>query len=844
MGTYKFKLSERFLITSIFVAVIVWVHICTNKRYDLPQILSAPMPPPQEEPYITQPGDTTLLDEGMYRIKRGKNQYQLVIGDQRVYRKNNQLKWGKWESKPESSGIYEHVIKEKLTTRASEQAPSYKISNGDDYVSFTFEGGVVPADSFKFRTTKDGWVWKNNAGKYDVEIQTLPGRIKETITTRQETHFNWLIDANKMLNPQADGSITTGGMKIEKPTATDKNGNVVATTAKLEWNSGWWYRLAIDSMAAFPVVIDPTVIDTSTGANVGEMRSSNAVFLTARNATTASNVYTSGQVYSGMQTGYLILRYWVKFPITLPAGTQVDSALYRFYLATGGSTLNQHHNVLLVSAQHTEIVASQFTKFVGWASSGAYTGIKNLGTPTNTSSLNTSNAWNSIKLRSYALDTIEAHNNDTLRIMQTSDLDSSATAPGNHTSLGMTSTTNITNLWIYYTVSYALSCSLSVGSRFDTLRIDTYGADTTNIDSLRMFRMSGTDSIQIGTTKTTFNNNKVGGLSANTQYRIFTKGYYDSPVDSVRSNLDTIYTRPDTASVSFIVISPTAFGITPSVGANNPAGTKISIKDSTASKAAGHPVYLTLDGDTSATERFYATTSWGTVTDDDYIRGNWGIYSVRAQNDDSTYKSAWVTDSIQLPLAFDTLQFTGIDTNLIRVVFDCDTFAKGKRLRPFVYSGADTTWGDSINFNASANYDTITLTGNTPNAKRYAKVRVVDSSNVVYFSTIDSSRTYPVKPSSVSLSWVNDTTFVLTVTKHGTMPANTGYFVWDCTRVVADCTKKYMHPDSTGYITNVRYGSAAALSDTYKVRRGQWTPGVTSIKIRVHARNRDSLGEF
>ena len=784
-------------------------------------------------------GDTTLVDVGTYDVNLGNGKHVMVIGDARIYRKNGVLKLGKWESKAEQSGIYEHVIKERQTTRASEDAPTYKVTadNGEDYVSFTFEGGVVAADSFKFRSTKDGWIWKNNDGKYDVEVVVSNDKVKETITTKKETKFKWLVDANKMPYPQPDGSINIGALKIEKATAVDKNGDSVATTVQFTWDNGWWYKLNVDTAGAmFPITVDPTISDSSVGVNAGTIEKSDAVFLTARNSATGDAIETNPG-YGGTQTT-AVFRFFSKFYYNLPAGIIVDSAYYRF--RKQGGTIDTASSFLIGPAQHTELATSQYIKFIGRAASGAYTGFKTLGRILSSSIGGT--AFYSIKLNiNSATDTIKTHDADTLRLVMINTIDSLGSVTPTAWSLLAISTDspNQPRLYIWYS-NYSLSCSLSVGSRYDTLIVSTFGSDTANIDSLRMFKREGTDSIKIGTTKTTFFGNKIGGLLPNTKYIIFTRNYYTSPADSVRSNLDTIYTRPDTGTFLFTGLTSTSISIDPKAGPLNPALTKISVHDSSASDEYNKRLYLTLTGDTSATERFYTSPTWGTVTVTGFTRGQWGIFGVRAQNDDSTYKSGWEYDSLQIPVGFDSVAFTGIDTNKIRVMFDSDTFATGKRLRPFVYVGTDTTWGDSINFISTVHRDTITV--DSLNRKYYAKVRLTDSSNVWYYSTVDSARTYAVKVSSVTLSWVRDTVFVLTITKHGKMPLNSGYFVIDSARVTADCTKVYMHPDSLGYILSRKIGSVAALSDTYKVRRGQWTPGVTPIKIRVHAINLDSLG--
>jgi hypothetical protein len=240
-------------------------------------------------------------------------------------------------------------------------------------------------------------------------------------------------------------------------------------------------------------------------------------------------------------------------------------------------------------------------------------------------------------------------------------------------------------------------------------------------------------------------------------------------------------------------------------------------------------------------ERFYPASSWEVVYPavDGFVRGQYGVFGVRTQNDDSTYKSGWEYDSLQIPVAFDTAAFTAIDTNKIRVAFDSDTMATGLRLRPFIYSGTDTSWADSINFNASANYDTIT--GLSLNKKYDGKVQLKHSARTKYYSALDSARTWSWQVISVSITFTTDTSFTATVTKHATMPANSGYYAADSTRIAADCTAVYLDPDSSRYFSTISYRSAAHLSGTYTLLNEQLIPGAI-LKFRVFSTNVDSLG--
>jgi hypothetical protein len=274
-------------------------------------------------------------------------------------------------------------------------------------------------------------------------------------------------------------------------------------------------------------------------------------------------------------------------------------------------------------------------------------------------------------------------------------------------------------------------------------------------------------------------------------------------------------------------------------GANNPANTKISIMDSTRARIKEYPLWLTLAGDTSEIERFYTSTQWGTVSATGYSRGQWGIFAVRTQNEDSTYKSAYTIDSLQTDVGFQSLAFTAYDTNHIALSFQADTLATGKWIKSLIYKGTDTTWGDSIAYISTAYKDTFSSL--TLNTKYYGRGIICDSSDNMYYSDLDSTRTYAVQPATVTWAWATDTSGVFTATKHGTMPVNSGYFLWDSVMVAAGSTKVYLHPDSLGYFSTKTYRSLASYNGTIKFPKNQLRAGI-SIKFSLHAGNVDSTG--
>uniref|UniRef100_A0A6M3XC38 Uncharacterized protein n=4 Tax=viral metagenome TaxID=1070528 RepID=A0A6M3XC38_9ZZZZ len=803
--------------------------------------------------------DTVLVDDKQYTVKLSKNKYMHVSGDRRVYKKNGTFRRGTWKSIAEKSGIYEHKIQEKLTTRSSENAPTYKISNANgDYISFIFEGGTVPADSFKFRVNKDGWIWKNNDGKYTVEIQISEGKSKETIISRQETSFKWLLDANNQFKPRANGGIATGPFVISPPVTVDKFGDTLNTTADLDWNNGWWYTLSVDEInPQFPITIDPTVIDTTiTYTQDGYWQPVILGNFSGRDsARVTSGTISNANIFVGLSFSigtYGIYRGYLSFNYNIPVNAIWDSAVTILDGNTDYSDTD--FDIIFVSsfAQGVKKGAadsSRWSYFHGWGASGAYTGIMPLNKGWN-SSLYSAGYDNRIAFNSYGLDTLKAHNGltDSIQIHMISDEDSASSTPINAETIVFDASAggNDPLLIIYYHLPVILSCSLSVGSTPESIRVHVYGSDTSMVDSTRIFKITGSDTLPMTGFSTNYQLNWIDSCHANTRYILFPRVYYNgAEKDSVRGILDTIYTRPDTVTMLLTQASATGIYINPAVGDSNTANTKISIMDSAMARSVSHRVWFNINGDTSATERFFTDATWGTFLNSGKTRGQWGIYALRGQNDDSTYKSALTVDSLQIAILYDSTRFTALDTNRVEVMFDADSFAYGHYIKWFAYDydvTADTTWGDSILATTSQHKDTITLPDSL-NKKYYGKVVLTDSGGTRHYSDpADSFRTWSWQPTATG-NWTSDTSFYLTITGYaGNQTANTGHYVIDSARVAAGSTAVYLDPDSIGYIPARSIRSTTALSDTFKVYRNSYTAGVTPVDIKVHSVNLDTLG--
>ncbi|MBU2346614.1 MAG: hypothetical protein KKH70_20780, partial [Gammaproteobacteria bacterium] len=641
-----------------------------------------------------------MVDVGTYDVDLGGGKHVMVVGDADIYRDDTGvLKRGKWTPEPDTLGtestVYLWSVKEDLTIRASKYPAGYRIEYKEKYVEFLFAGNTFkPVNIANLVPIHRGFRWTIGDGS-TYELTISRGKVKEVIrSVTKRNKLNFIINSNVAnIGKQFDR------FQILDLTANDSLGKVLTVTDNIyKSNDSIFFQAVIDTAGAlFPITVDPSIVDstltttTMTGHIYKKNDASYAATRDAVNGEYADNTdFKIGQ--DGDEAKYYLWRAMVSFKnYSIPAGMIWDSAKIKLKGVTNASTTD--FDILVISSYATKFDTTAYSKFNGWAASGAYSGVKSLIQTWNTVSYSADyNNW--LKFNSRGIDTLKAHNtaSDSVKLALISSRDSSNIEASENEYVGFTSAqagdATKPQLWIWYS-PLTYSCSLSVGSRYDTLNVHTFATDTTDVDSIRTFRISGADSIWMPPTKTTLNS-LIGGFSANTKYFIFNRIYSGASADSSRSNLDTIYTRPDTGTFLFVTYTSTSITIQPKVGPQNPATTKLSVHDSSASLEYGHRLYVTLASDTSATERFYTTTQWSSFEISGFLRGQTGTFGVRAQNEDSTYKSAWEYGSFLIPAGFDSAQFTGIDTNKIKVVFDCDTFATGWTLKPFIYSGTDT----------------------------------------------------------------------------------------------------------------------------------------------------------
>ncbi len=164
---------------------------------------------------------------------------------------------------------------------------------------------------------------------------------------------------------------------------------------------------------------------TSTAIGHGAITNLNAVYLTARNATTGIGVestFDTGQQGPGT---FFVWRSFFAFPIGALTGTVAACSLY-VDGHTDGSTTDFNIYLLNASGYKSEKTTADFDQFDGWQASGAYNGTI-LNNTWNSSSYSAN--WNIITFNQAGIDLLTTAANDTLWIVALSEEDYNASEP-------------------------------------------------------------------------------------------------------------------------------------------------------------------------------------------------------------------------------------------------------------------------------------------------------------------------------------------------------------------------------------------------------------------------------
>ena len=732
--------------------------------------------------------------------------------------------------KPETdiSGVYEHSIKERFITRVSSQAPNYKISNKGKYISFLYNGGTLPAQLCS--TRNHGWRWKYN--RYGIDIEVSEGKVKETIKLNRgaPVSYYWVIDSNEPKNLTGYGDFVIPHIK-----AWDGNGDSIIVNEMYFWDKGWVFKITIDTAGkVFPIIIDPTVIIKPSETFMKD------AYYNWSHSTDVKGIQNDNELI--LNNNYVDARaIFLQFPIldSIPKNSTIISVICSLYVwARTGSPPTTGYFMCKIDSQwdestarwkldtvKTDVAMAMDTSISHWFVFSSDSPATTNGIAAD-SLLNWTQRWVNL-----------ADSNFGYCIRYTNENAASANMVRMHSSANGTASLNPSLTVNYVTVR----CSTNQSARTDTsLQISVLGADTSSFDSVFVYNMRDSSKIDCTHILNKFTNQKFADtLTPNTQYILRVKV----------SPYTTYYSVNSDTAVTLAKIPPTV--IVDSVGiqlriklfrGKNPSNTKLALYDSTVRR------YISAAGDTTPNAFAQDSISWGASINVSYIKqGQWYKYTTKAINSANETTAFGGLDSSKTTVKFDSVRAYAIDTVTIQTKANLDTFTYGKYYVIFAYDQykiTDTLWSDTLWHTSSAFYnlhtDTIILRDSL-NHKWYIKGKIVDSANTVNYSLLDSVRTKAWQPSSVSFSWLTDSTGTLIVTRYTPMPLNSGYFAWDSVRVSAGSTKVYINPDSVGFSATRLYKSATGLSKAINFGYQALIPGST-IKIRVHGATVDSLG--
>ena len=175
-----------------------------------------------------------------------------------------------------------------------------------------------------------------------------------------------------------------------------------------------------------------TVLATrSTAVQDGWLRTTNATYLTARNATTAGSISTA-KLYVGQDslgtTGYEVNRSFLQFALPEAIKTATACTLW-VYGAVDSITGENAVNVVTASTYRPILTTADVDQFDGWASSGGYSGAVTSRLAPTWSTDGYTAGWISIVFTAAGLDTLLATAPDTLAIVLITNGDINGTAP-------------------------------------------------------------------------------------------------------------------------------------------------------------------------------------------------------------------------------------------------------------------------------------------------------------------------------------------------------------------------------------------------------------------------------
>jgi hypothetical protein len=498
----------------------------------------------------------------------------------------------------------------------------------------------------------------------EINIQTTNSGIKETVVlldNKAPQSLSWKLTVDGFIRTDGNGGWIVCNAQandqfiIQPLTATDANGKIVPIRSELIKDT---LTAVLDCKdAVFPVDVDPSTVIASKAALNGSAYEvlNTATYLDARNAAgNASGTDISiGQMRNATPT-YGIWRSFLCFP-SIPAMVSVSACTLYTDGASDHSTTDFNINIVGANAWKSVIETADFTRFNGWASSGAYTGtILNDEWSTSSYSAN----WNALIFNPAGKDSLLAATGDSLWIALLSSRDYDPTDPSGNEYIGFTSGASP-----YISFSYAVvygnpPTDFTLSSPTTTsISASWTNHHTTGIDSLTIWSgLLGAETWFKLLNKTNTSTSLIN-LTPNTQYTFSAR--VDSSDVNGYSNKDTLYTLANPPNNwAFTEDLSDTTKITIGFGTNsNGITTQYAIRDSTNQK------WIDASGAATDTKTWRTAAQWtATASLTGQHQNVKHIIGVQARNDDGI-ETTYIWGTMLINYHTDIFTLTNVVTN-------------------------------------------------------------------------------------------------------------------------------------------------------------------------------------
>lgn len=334
----------------------------------------------------------TIVDK---LFKYGVTYKDTITGKQAVKTGTHPVAW-------DSAGV---MVPHRLTGQATTSAlaaksdPEVKVEYDEEYNVGPFKIEYLKSYPGKMRYTKRGTsleffpAFDTTNTKTIFTISSIGIKEEVILTSKSPTRLAWKYnlsghDTTKTLAEGmplygADGTVNG---YIPKLVAWDNSDRVIELVVNFTADS---LIVLVDTAGAiFPITVDPSINDTTLGNFIGQSGWDEvAAYLTVRNSTDGENastnlIYAVNSLYSG--TRIQVRRGFLRLDVSgvsLGVGSVLDSA--KIFLNTQyTNNVNDSAYVVRGTTSGDSVLTTWFNDFVGWASSGTYSGIKTITTLT------------------------------------------------------------------------------------------------------------------------------------------------------------------------------------------------------------------------------------------------------------------------------------------------------------------------------------------------------------------------------------------------------------------------------------------------------------------------------